>query len=70
MVVTTEWSNVPATMSPLEGRIIHGSFTIVSVWIAAIEVTYCRGSGVGHMHVVVIYNHTLPHSLLRCSWCV
>ena len=30
VVVTTEWSSVPATMSPSEGRIIHGSFTIVS----------------------------------------
>ena len=30
VVVTTEQSSVPATMSPLEGRIIHGSFTIVS----------------------------------------
>ena len=70
MVVTTEQSSVPATMSPSKRRIIHGSFMIVSVWIAAIEVTYCRGSGVGHMHVVVMYHHTLPHSLLRCSWCM
>ena len=30
VVVTTERSSVPATMSPSERRIIHGSFTIVS----------------------------------------
>jgi len=27
---------------------------MVSVWVAAIGVTYCRVSEVGHMHVVVI----------------
>ncbi len=30
VVVTTEQSSVPATISHSEGRIIHGSFTIVS----------------------------------------
>ena len=30
VVVTTERSSVQATMSPSEGRVIHGSFTIVS----------------------------------------
>ena len=30
VVATTEQSSVPATMSPSEGRVIHGSFTIVS----------------------------------------
>ena len=30
VVVTTERSSVPATISHSEGRIIHGSFTIVS----------------------------------------
>ena len=52
VVVTTEQSSVPATESPSEGRPIHGSFTIVSAWVA----------------LVVIYRMSARLGVTLCVW--